>query len=267
MKTIDRTEGRRAFGHNVAGYDTVRPLYPKWMFETLAGFVDEPVTLEIGPGNGLATRSLAQIGASPITLIEPDRRFSGLLEGLTDVRGDPCQITYASFEAAKLPAHSFDLVVAATSFHWLEPRVRVEKLAGLVKPKGIVALMWHVFQDMELEDLFHEATKDLLSVLDSSPSGSPDELPFALDRQARELEFLETDLFELRLYQEERWPLRLNPTDVRVLYEGFSGIAQLSEPDRHDLLNRLETIARVEFQGQVVRNMTSPLYIFERKPT
>lgn len=267
METIDRTEGRRAFGHNVAGYDTVRPLYPQWMFETLAGFVDEPVTLEIGPGNGLATRSLAQIGASPITLVESDQRFSGLLEGLTDAHGDPCQISYASFEAASLPARSFDLVVAATSFHWLEPGVRVEKLARLVKPRGIVALMWHVFQDMALEDLFHEATKDLLSGLNNSPSGSPDELPFALDREARESEFQTTDQFEMRFYQEERWRLKLSPAGVRALYEGFSGVAQLPERGRVELLNKLETIARDEFKGQVVRNMTSPLYVFERKPT
>ena len=35
----------------------------------------------------------------------------------------------------------FDLVVAATSFHWLDPEVRLNKVADALRPGGSVALI------------------------------------------------------------------------------------------------------------------------------
>ena len=251
----------------MGAYHESRPPYPEWMFNLLVqqkALYPGTRTLEIGPGNGLATRKLVAFGASPVTLVEPDNRFAQLLESISDHDGEPCRIIHKPFEETQLPASSFDLVIVATSFHWLDPLTRVEKLAKLTRSGGAVALLWNVFQDLNLPDPFHEATKEMLAELSNSPSGKPDGMPFALDRRARESEFTANNDFELRMYAESYWKLVLKPRDVHSLYEGFSNISRLPLAERTDLLNRLESVAKSKFSGRVERNMTSPLYIFSR---
>jgi SAM-dependent methyltransferase len=268
MDKINQKEGRRAFGANASGYDEVRPAYPQWMFNLLIQerkIYEGAVTLEIGPGNGLATRVLVKSGAVPLTLIEPDKRFRGSLESVVKPAKGKCRILWESFEESDLPSDSFDLVLIGTAFHWLDPETRVNKLAEITRKGGAIVLLWNVFQDMTIPDPFHEATKTILSGLSSSPSGAPETLPFALDREAREDEFLAGGNFELSHYAEGHWKLYLNPMEVRLLYEGFSSISRLPIDRKLKLLDQLQEIAETLFGGVVVRNMTSPLYVFTRR--
>jgi len=267
MSKIPEREGRQAFGANVQGYDESRPEYPEWIFDLLTqeGVIfPSASTLEIGPGNGLATRVLVEKGISRLTMLEPDRRFAPFLEDLRTKAGAESKVLFETLEAVELPEASFDLALVATTFHWLDPETRVKKLAKLTKQGGCVVLIWNVFQDLNLHDAFHEATKDILAELSNSPSGAPDSLPFALDRQAREAEFLSTGNFETRLYAESHWKFMLDPKGVRSLYESFSQIARLQDSEREALLDQLEAIAKSDFGGSVVRNMSSPLYVFQR---
>jgi SAM-dependent methyltransferase len=267
MNSIPETEGRNAFGANVDGYDMSRPEYPAWIFDVLISeniLYRDAATLEIGPGNGLATRKLVETGVSPLILVEPDKRFAPFLDALSIEAGDHSQVIYTALEDVELPRASFNLVVIATAFHWLSPKTRVKTLANLTAPGGFVVLMWNVFQDLNLPDAFHEATKDMLADLSNSPSGNPDSLPFALDRNAREKEFLSTKYFELSMYAESHWTLSLDPIGVRSLYEGFSNISQLPDKERTALLDQIELVAKSEFGGIVERNITSPLYVFRR---
>jgi SAM-dependent methyltransferase len=51
------------------------------------------------------------------------------------------QIVNADFDPWPLPAERFDLVVAATSFHWLDPAARVAKSAHALRPGGALAVI------------------------------------------------------------------------------------------------------------------------------
>ncbi len=143
-------------------------------------------TLEIGAGPGSATRRLIELGANPISVVEPDRRFAPMLTALRETTGADLSLISDAFEDVSLPAQSFDLVAAATSYHWLDPRTAVDKIANVLKPGGYVALWWNVFQDLERDDAFHDATLPLFVNQAISRSGAPDAIPFALDRAARE---------------------------------------------------------------------------------
>ena len=267
MKLIQENEGRHLFGLNAEAYDDARPPYPNWMFETLISqkaLFPDANTLEIGAGNGLATRRLIELGISSLTVLEPDKRFAPLLHSILEPSSCNYQILHAPFEEAPLSVSTFDLVISATAFHWLDAKTRVQKLAHLVKSGGYVALLWNVFQDLNRADPFHETSKSLLESLPSSPSGKPDSLPFALDKSAREKEFLQAGEFELVMYAESHWQLELNPKQLRNLYAGFSNLAKLDVKERDDILNKLVYLAQTEFSGRVIRNMTSPLYLFRR---
>lgn len=266
---IDRSEGRRLFGLNPQGYEDARPAYPEAIYEFLLehrALVPGTATLEVGAGPGLATRRLIELGASPITIVEPDRRFAPMLTALRDATGADVRLVSNTFEAAALPAGAFALVAAATSYHWLDPRTALDKIADALAPGGYVALWWNVFQDLDRDDAFHDATLPLFANQSISPSGAPDAIPFPLDRAAREAEFACSGRFETVSYAQTRWTLVLDTPRVGRLYESFSHIQRLPNAQRSQLLERLMEIAQTQFGGRVERNMTSPIYLARRKP-
>jgi SAM-dependent methyltransferase len=269
---IDRSEGRALFGANPEGYEDARPPYPERLYQFLIEHralsrdaATDVATLEIGAGSGLATRRLIEFGANPITVVEPDTRFAPLLTKLQQTTGADLRLLSSAFEDVRLPSRSFDLVVAASSYHWLDPEVALVKIADTLKPGGFVALMWNVFGDADREDPFHVATLSLLADQAISPSGAPDAVPFALDRAAREAEFARCGAFEPIVYFETRWTLVLDTARVGRLYEGFSHIQRLPQSQRESLLQRLMEIAQTQFGGAVERNVVSPIYLARRK--
>lgn len=265
---IDRREGRHLFGLDAEGYRAARPEYPEEIFRTLVehgALGPGTATLEIGAGSGLATRRLIELGADPITVVEPDPGFAPMLRTLGGVASRSFHLVPCAFEDAELPSGAFDLVAAATSFHWLEPAVTLDRMAEVLRPGGFVALWWNVFSDPERDDPFHHATKSFLAPLAVSPFDEPDTVPYALDRDARETELSRSGKFESVVHAVTRWTLVLDPSQVGRLYGGFSNIQRLPADRRAEILRQLEEVARVEFGGRVERNMTSPLYLARRR--
>ncbi len=265
---IDRSEGRSLFGLNPEGYEDARPAYPEAIYRFLVehqALVPCTATLEIGAGPGVATRRLIELGANPISVVEPDRRFAPMLTALREATGADLRLISDAFEAVSLPARSFDLVAAATSYHWLDPQTALDKIADALAPGGYVALWWNVFQDLERDDAFHEATLPLFTNQAISPSGMPDAIPFALDRAARGAEFARNGAFEPVAYAQTCWTLVLDTPRVGRLYEGFSHIQRMPESERARLLHQLMEIVQTQFGGRVERNMTSPIYLARRK--
>lgn len=264
---INLNEGQRLFGLNPQGYQDTRPDYPMWIFDHLracGALVDGTPTLEIGAGTGKATRHLLDYGANPLTIVEPDARFAALLATAINAAPATCRIVHDSFEDVVLADNQFDLIAAATAFHWIEPTAGLRKIKRLLRRDGFVALFWNVLGDLDKEDPFHNATQSLLAPLAVGPSEKPNSVPFALDRGARQAEaeaagFTKTD------YRESRRSLVLTTDAVGKLYESFSHIQRLDADLRAKLLDDLMTIADMQFNGRVVRNITSCLYVFSER--
>lgn len=266
---IDQRAGRNLFGSDPRNYNEIRPPYPEQVYEFLrrtGALRANTSTLEIGAGNGLATRRLLDFGANPLTVIEPDKRFSPLLRSIAPLYKVNIRFVTESFEEAVLPHQHYDLVAAATSFHWIQPSIGLAKVAEVLKPGGYVALWWHVFGDIDRADAYHEATKPILQPLSSSPSGGPNIVPFALDIPARLRDFSNTEQFDEPEYKVYRWTFVLNTAQVGSLYATFSPISRLPEEQRKTILDQLMEVADKQFGGRVERNMVSPVYVARRKP-
>ncbi len=267
-ESIDEEEGRKLFGADADNYSAIRPPYPEELYEFLqrTGALRQGVaTLELGAGNGLATRRLLELGADPLTALEPDERFSELLRPLAATYESKFNLIHATFEEAELEPQSFDLVAAATSFHWVRPDVRVVKAAHVLGDGGYLAIWWNIFGDPERRDAYYYATQGILGALADSPSGR-ESIPFGLDVAARRAEIVGSGAFEEPQYEVFRWTLPLSTRQVGALYATFSLISRLPVEQRRAILDQLMEIAERDFGGRIVRDMISPVYVVRRKP-
>lgn len=260
------SDGRSAFGAVAATYDDARPGYPDALFDLLRDHCQlGPGThaFEVGPGTGLATRPLLARGVSSLVAVEPDARLAAGLRDRT--ASDRLQIVVAPFEEADLAAGGFDLGCAATSFHWVDQRPALAKVARLLRPGGHWAMWWNVFGDPDLPDPFHDATQSLLAPLGTNPSHPKGPKQHSsLDRAARTADLESVGAFEDVQFELLRWRLVFNPEQVRALYATFSHIAVLPEAERERILDGLRNIAAAKFDGSVERNMLTPIYICRR---
>jgi SAM-dependent methyltransferase len=256
--------GRAAFGEDPAGYIEARPPYPEALYERLAertGLGPGAAVFEIGPGPGLATARLLQLGADPLVAIEPDARLAGYLR----LACPQVTILNRTLEDAELPADRFDLGVAATSFHWLEQASALIKVRRALRPGGWWAMWWTNFGDEKGHDPFQEATRHLFAETPRAPShgrrGGPS---FAMDQEARLADLAGAGFTEAEV---DVWPwtITLETDRLVALYATFSPIQALPEPKRQVFLKGLAEVADRDFGGAVERGFSSVLYT-ARKP-
>ena len=252
------------FGKAAAVYAVARPDYPDRVFEVLRDrcrLGPSSRVLEIGAGSGQATKRLIETGAHVIA-VEPSEALAEQLSARL-MLAPGLEVVVSAFEDADLAPSSFDLVAAATAFHWLDAEAALPKIVTILRPGGWLALWWNTFGDPTMPDPFHEATEPLLRDLAPSPSAGAGELPFALDVVARTSE-LEHHGFQDVEYEAERWTLRLDPIQTRRLYETYSNIARLPKSQKEVILDEIERIADSEFGGRVERQVVTSLYTARR---
>jgi SAM-dependent methyltransferase len=152
-------EKRRNWYSNVAtAYDQARPRYPIELVNRaveIAKLPDKACILELGCGPGNATEAFAKLGFSMLCL-EPSREACE--KARKNCASYP-QVKFqeTTFEEWELVSPKFDAVLAATSFHWIDPQIGCTKSAEALKERGSLILMWNmtpqpiypVYQDLE----------------------------------------------------------------------------------------------------------------------
>jgi SAM-dependent methyltransferase len=137
-------------------YDRVRPTYPEELFAdlvTLTRIHEDSSVLEVGCGTGQATRSLATLGF-PVTAVEAGAGMAALArQNLGNF--DNVEVDTATFEDWDNRGRRFDLLVAAASWHWVNPTVGWPKAHAVLRPRSWMALMGNVEVYAETADL-HE---------------------------------------------------------------------------------------------------------------
>jgi SAM-dependent methyltransferase len=258
---------RRLFGGDPGGYDLARPDYPSRVFEVLTarcGLRPGAATLEIGPGSGLATRRLLALGADPLVAVEPDERLAAYLSARLRAEGRSVDVRVGAFEEVTLDASSFDLVVSATAFHWLDQPVALATVGRILRSGGWLANWWNVFGDAFGVDAFHEATRHVMEPL-GRPAANPDgRLPFPLDAEARLADLRAAGVFDEIDHEILPWPARFDPSQIRALYGTFPNVSGLPEPRRSEVLDALAAVAEREFGGLVERTFYTSIYTARR---
>ena len=122
-------------------YDRVRPSYPDALVDAAcdrARLLPGACVLEIGCGTGLLTEMLVARGLR-VEAVDPGPSMVDAARrrvGDADVR-----FHLGRFEDVDLPRESFAAAFSGTAFHWVDPSVGWAKVAGLLAPAGVLALL------------------------------------------------------------------------------------------------------------------------------
>jgi SAM-dependent methyltransferase len=153
------TELGRVFNEVPDLYDRVRPGYPSALFADLAGLAGlhpGSTVLEVGCGTGQATRSLVELGYA-VTAVEPGADMAALARR----RLPGVEIENATFEEWDDRGRRFDALVAASSWHWVDPAVGRRRAPEVLKPGGWMALLNHIVYRRPDEPEMYAVTADL----------------------------------------------------------------------------------------------------------
>ncbi len=133
----ERERQARSFGPVAAAYDRGRPSYPRESAAWLVGRESARV-LEVGAGTGKLTEHLVALGHD-VHATDPDEAMLAILRE----RVPGARATAAAAEDLPLPDRSVDVVVAAQAFHWFELSRALPEIARVLRPDGVIALVWN----------------------------------------------------------------------------------------------------------------------------
>ena len=134
-------ERRKHFDEIVLNYEKSRWDYPDLLFKDALKYSQaEPgmKAIEIGAGTGKATAPFLDAGYV-VTAVEMGQNMSDFL--IEKYRGyTNFNVITSTFEDVILEEETYDLIYAASAFHWVEPEIGCPKAYRLLKVGGTIAL-------------------------------------------------------------------------------------------------------------------------------
>jgi SAM-dependent methyltransferase len=219
-----------------------------------------PSVVEIGAGTGQATVQMAARGWR-VLAVEPGAQLAALAHRRL-AAFDQVTVATSTFEAAELSDSSFDVVAAATAWHWVDPVSGYAKAARVLTPEGVIALWWnaHVPDTSDpgwtpIRRVYEEVAPELARLARLTPD-RPDYDP------ALELEHSG----HFRDVQEIVFPFSVTYTSTRflTLIDTYASHQRLDPAARDRLHRRLQEVIATELSGVVTKPYDAVLVLGRR---
>jgi SAM-dependent methyltransferase len=162
----------RSFDRAAAEYERTRPDYPDAVLEPVP-LPAEATVVDVGAGTGKLTRVLVRRYARVIA-VEPLDGMRAILERVVP-RADALP---GRAEEIPLPDGSVDGVFAGQAFHWFANDAAVIEFARVLRPGGVLCLVWNS-ADEERPSPLPQPFVDYLDELRAEKSVLRDTPPFA----------------------------------------------------------------------------------------
>jgi SAM-dependent methyltransferase len=132
----------RSFGEVAEAYQQARPTYPHTAVEWVLASTPGRDVLDLAAGTGKLTRVIAATGAN-VVAVEPLEGMRAQLE-----HAYPQVPAYAgSAEQIPLQDDSVDAVLVGQAFHWFDTGPALAEIDRVLRPGGMLGLLWNVRDD------------------------------------------------------------------------------------------------------------------------
>jgi SAM-dependent methyltransferase len=256
----ERERLRATFDEDAERYDRARPGYPSRLFDDLAelaGLGPRCAVLELGCGTGKATVRLVERGYRVVAvelgaaLAEVARRNTGAV------------VVNAAFESWPLPQEPFDLVLAATAWHWFDPDVRATKAADALRPGGSLAIVdtQHVAGGTAA---FFVDAQDCYERFD--PATPPGLRPQPAEEYPDDdAELAASGRFGAAAFRRYVWDAEYTTAQYIDLLLTYSGHRALPTTARNGLLDCIAALIDRRYGGRIVKRYLTQLRVAERQ--
>jgi SAM-dependent methyltransferase len=127
-----------SFGADAERYDRARPPYPGALVDRIIAASPGRDVLDVGCGTGIEARQFQAAGCTVLG-IDPDARMAEF------ARRRGTEVEVSTFEVWDPAGREFDVVIAGTAWHWVDPVGGAAKAARVLRPGGLLAPFHHVF--------------------------------------------------------------------------------------------------------------------------
>lgn len=255
---------RESFDRVATLYQQVRPDYPEALFDHLIKVTNLEAgahLLEIGCATGKATMPLAKRGFN-ITCVELGSALAAVAR--QNMMGMPVDVIEQRFEDWHPgTGNGFDLVFAATAWHWIDPDVRYRKAWEILRSGGYLAF-WtaaHVLPDGA--DPFFQQIQAVYDALGEGKQDAnwrrPGEYPNSHDQiQA-------SGLFEVVDIRSFDWE-RIYPVDEYIdLLNTFSDHILMEDQKRDILYREIRALLNQRSDQSVRHHWGAVLHVARRR--
>jgi len=261
----DRETLRRTFESAAQLYHQARPDYPDALYDelvTLAGLRPGDRLLEIGCATGKATIPLAGRGFR-LTCVELGADLANVARAnLAPFPG--AQIVTANFETWQPAEAGFDLVFAATAWHWIDPTLKYRRACELLRPGGHLAF-WtatHAFPAGG-DPFFHEIQPVYEEIGEGMPPGQGYPEPGQLPDEGAEV--LASGFFEDLQVRQFDWEIRYDAEGYIRVLDTFSGHIAMADWQRDRLYAEIRRRLAERPDGQLRRHWGAVLHVARRR--
>ncbi|MEV0082319.1 class I SAM-dependent methyltransferase [Saccharopolyspora sp. NPDC050642] len=175
------------------------------------------------------------------------------------------EVVNAAFEDWPLPAGPFDVVVAATAFHWIDPEVRLAKTADALRPGGALATMATHHVAGGTEACFAEVQGCYERFDPSTPPGvrllAPSEIP------PDDEELTGSARFGKPVFRRYERDLTYSTEEYLDVMRTYSGHRALPPAARNGLLECIGNLIDKRHGGRITKRYLTELRVVHAEPT
>ena len=223
------------FDDAATDYDESRPAYCQTLYQDLLAY--QPLgpqsrVLEIGMGTGKATAPILETGCS-LTALEPGAHLARLAKARLAHYAN-LVVVEKTLQDYECEDETFDLIYAATAFHWVPEEYGYPRVFAMLKKGGVFArFAYHAGPDVSRPEL----TADIQKVYDRIPSLSGKYNAFTDEQAKRRSEIARRYGFTETTYHIYHWTKAFSADAYMRLLRTYPNHMNLKEEERAALFS------------------------------
>lgn len=241
------------FNQSAEIYDRIRPDYPAALIDdviSLSGIPENGRILEIGCATGKATEPYAERGYH-LDCLDIGTELAAVAISKF-AANDRIDIILSSFEEWEPGDNRYDLIIAATSFHWIDPQIAFIKCAQVLKPGGVLAAYSNTH--IRLKEGFFTRVQPVYRAYAPSIFNKP-----LHPERKGDKDHAGKDLFEEPIIRKYLWSQEYTAEEYIQLLQTYSDHILLPDTEQAALFKGITKLLNEKFGGSFVKHYEAVL--------